>query len=162
MEGGAGMEISLGAIIFLVILALYAWNEHNNQVLELKRKKYEQEQEIKRLQVSQTQSAPQITHAETTHKVEREIVHVFIPAEQPLQSPSPALPSAKTFVQVIFKKNGKKRYDYYLGDNYDVRVGDFVEVYAYDKWSRKSRLRIAKVLYISSPGETSAYAKTEI
>ena len=38
----------------------------------------------------------------------------------------------------MFNKYDDNRYDYFLGDNYDVKVGNFVEVYAYNKRKRKS------------------------
>ena len=159
------MEISIGGLLFLALFAFYLWNEHNKEVLRLEKEKLERDREIKRLQ-SQNQpplsAPPERIHTVETIR-EKETIYVPFPVQQPPQKlPYQALPSAKTFVQVIFKKNSKRRYDYYLGDNYDVRVGDFVEVYAYDKWAGKSRLKIAKVLYISAPGQTSAYANTVI
>ena len=76
-----------------------------------------------------------------------------------IQAPLPFSPtSTKTerFVQVIFQKYSHVRYDYLLGDNPDVKVGDHVKVWAN---GRKTR---AKVLKISSPDEVSPYAKTPI
>lgn len=79
----------------------------------------------------------------------------------PITNPPPTVGrSSKTFVQVIFKKRGKKRFDYLLGDNYDIRVGDFVVVHVNN--SGKTTWKIAKVVYISKPGETSNHAKSEI
>ena len=69
-----------------------------------------------------------------------------------------------TFVSVIFKKNDKKYYDYLLGDVSDVHVGDFVEVYASNKFDDEggSQLFVAQIIYISKPGEVSEYAKSKI
>lgn len=68
----------------------------------------------------------------------------------------------KIFVSVIFKEHDQKYYDYFLGNNRDVRIGDFVEVYFSNKISGKTERRIAKVVYISKPGEISEYARSEI
>ena len=70
-------------------------------------------------------------------------------------------PSSETFVSVIFKAGDKKYYDYFVGDN-DVRVGDFVEVYATDKNDGKLKCKVAQVVYISKPGDVSKYAKSAI
>ena len=67
-----------------------------------------------------------------------------------------------TFVSVIFKESDKKFYDYFLGDNSDVQVGDFVEVYFNNKISGKTERRVAKVIYVSESGETSEYARSKI
>lgn len=71
-------------------------------------------------------------------------------------------PVEKRFVSVIFKEDSKKRYDYFLGENHDVKVGDFVEVYANDIDKGKPARAVAKVVYLSSPGEKSDYAKSTI
>ena len=70
-------------------------------------------------------------------------------------------PSSETFVSVIFREGDKKYYDYFVGDN-DVRVGDFVEVYFNNKASGKVERRVAKVIYVSEPGEVSDYARSNI
>lgn len=67
-----------------------------------------------------------------------------------------------TFVSVIFKENDQKYYDYFLGNNHDVKLGDFVEVYFNNKISGKTERRVAKVVYISNPGEVSEYARSKI
>ena len=67
----------------------------------------------------------------------------------------PVQTEAKKFVKVIFKKGDRKRYDYFLGDNFDIKVGDFVEVWAYSKFSGSEKLKVVKVVYISEPGEIS-------
>ena len=69
---------------------------------------------------------------------------------------SPTPPKTKRFVQVIFQKYSHDRYDYLLGDNPDVKVGDYVKVWANGRQTR------AKVLKISDPDEVSPYAKTPI
>lgn len=68
----------------------------------------------------------------------------------------------KTFVQVIFTPDSKNHYDYLLGNNPDVQVGDFVEVYVADKDGGKPNWSIAQVIYISEPGEVSEFAKSKI
>lgn len=77
----------------------------------------------------------------------------------PAQAPPPA---DKTFVQVIFSPDSKKCYDYLLGNNPDIKVGDFVEVYVSDKERGKPSWSVAKVVYISQPGEVSEHAKSKI
>ena len=66
----------------------------------------------------------------------------------------------KRFVNVIFEKDAPKSYSYLIGD-FEVKVGDFVVVHTSDN-AGNVRLRTAQIIYISSPGETSPYAKTEI
>ena len=69
--------------------------------------------------------------------------------------------SKKIFVKVIFEKDAPKSYDYFIG-NFEVKVGDFVVVHISDKSSGKVKLRAAQIVYISSPGEISQYANSEI
>lgn len=71
-------------------------------------------------------------------------------------------PQVKKFVQVIFTKGSTDRYDYFVGKNQDVQVGDFVEVYAGDKAYGKPKRTIAQVVYLSKTGEVSEYAKSAI
>ena len=66
------------------------------------------------------------------------------------------------FVRVIFNKDDKKQYEYILGDNYDVDVGDFVEVHRRSKFSGRNEIKIAQVVYISGTGETSNKAKSTV
>lgn len=68
----------------------------------------------------------------------------------------------RRFVQVIFTPDAKNSYDYLLGNNPDVQVGDFVEVYVADKDGGKPNWSVAQVIYISEPGEKSEYAKSKI
>lgn len=67
----------------------------------------------------------------------------------------------KRFVNVIFEKDAEKSYSYLVGD-FEVTVGDFVVVHTSDKDTGNVRLRTAQIIYISSPGEVSDYAKTPI
>lgn len=82
--------------------------------------------------------------------------------KQTENSTAPLAIDANIFVSVIFKEHDKKYYDYFLGDNPDVKIGDFVEVYFNNKISGKTECRIAKVIYISEPGEVSEYARSVI
>lgn len=86
-------------------------------------------------------------------------VYVSQPVRQPEMQP---LPANKTFVSVIFRKRARKRYDYFLGDNFDVKVGDFVEVYVHSKISGQVEWKVAKVVYMSKPGEVSEKARSTI
>lgn len=141
-------------IVFLLCglaFALYLLNENNNENLELKRKLREKENSPKEI----THSAPE--------KIREVVVVKPVYVAPPVKKPStPLLPEAQRFVQVIFKKNGKKRYDYYLGDNHDIKVGDFVEVWANNKRSGKSEWKVVKVVYVSKPGEVSSKANSTI
>lgn len=71
-------------------------------------------------------------------------------------------PPEKRFVQVIFKPDAENYYDYFLGNNTDIQVGDFVEVYANDTDNGKPSWTVAQVIYISEPGEVSKFAKSKI
>ena len=53
---------------------------------------------------------------------------------------APVSPPAnkKRFVRVIFTPDSTKCYDYLLGNNPDVKIGDFVEVYVSDKKKRET------------------------
>lgn len=84
------------------------------------------------------------------------------PSSPPPIQPTPpsSAPYGKQFVQVIFKKRSKKRYDYFLGETQNVHVGDFVVVHV--NINGKNTWKIAKVMYISSPGEISIHAKSPI
>lgn len=48
------------------------------------------------------------------------------------QFPQGILSSGKKFVSVVFKGSGK-HYDYLFNDDYDIQVGDYVEVCVHDK-----------------------------
>lgn len=79
-------------------------------------------------------------------------------------STAPPVTDENTFVRVIFKRNADRYYDYLLGDVNDVHVGDFVEVYASNKFDDEpgSQRLAAQIIYISEPGEVSEYAKSKI
>ena len=157
------MEISLSGLVLLAIFAFYLWNEHNNKVLKLERDRFEKEQEIKRLLESQSNSKPEVIHKiETIHEPK----FIFIqqqPSHKRIPKPQYFLPSPNTFVKVIFNKYDRKCYDYFLGDNYDVQVGDFVDVYAHDKFNHNILTRkVVQIVYISKPGEISKKANSKI
>ena len=82
------------------------------------------------------------------------------PPKPPKPSTAPTTLPQKRFVQVIFKKRSKRRFDYLLGDNNDIRVGDFVVVHVSN--GGKITWKIAKVMYISKPGEVSEHARSTI
>ena len=115
------------------------------------------------------QPVREIIHELVVEKpVVREIVHEVVvekPILMPILTPTnlppkKMLPKEKRFAQVIFKKYSKKRYDYFLGENNDVKVGDFVVVHV--NISGKTTWKIAKVVYVSSHGEVSTHAKSAI
>ena len=67
---------------------------------------------------------------------------------------------AGTFVQVAFSEKYWKLYDYLIGDNYDVKKGDFVEVFVHSNGLLVKK--VARVERISKKGQTSFYAKSNI
>lgn len=71
-------------------------------------------------------------------------------------------PKVKRFVSVIFRKDDDKCYDYFIGNNQNIQVGDFVEVYIRDKDHGKPKRTIAKVVYLSEPDEISDFARSKI
>lgn len=79
-----------------------------------------------------------------------------------INSTAPPAVDKNTFVRVIFRKDDTKYYDYLLGNVSDVHVGDFVEVYFSSKRSGEPEHTVAKVIYISEPGEVSEFAKSKI
>lgn len=127
------MEVIIAVLLCVVGFLAYLFNKQRDEIAFLK-------DEIRRL------------HNKKTDVIE----------SLPTQTQTPFVSDENTFVRVIFKKNDEKYYDYLLGDNRDVKVGDFVEVYFNNKISGKTERRVAKVVYISKPGEISEYARSEI
>ena len=115
---------------------IYLTDKNKNEILLLKNELREKEIEISRLR-------------DELRKKDAEVVN------------PPKKPKIKRFVSVIFHKDDSKRYDYFVGNN-DVQVGDFVEVYIRDKNYGKPKRTIAKVVYLSEPGEESKHAKSAI
>ena len=138
------MEVIFTVLLCVLGLLIYLLNESKNEILQLKDKLHEREFEIAELRRDLRERENKL----------REVS----PAE--IQNSAP--PVEKRFVQVIFNEDAKKAYDYFLGKNFDVKIGDFVEVYFSDKDNGKSKLTVAKVVYISAPGEKSEYAKSTI
>ena len=136
------MEAIIVILLCAIGLFLYLLNNSKNQILQLKEQLHERDIEIIKLQ---------------TLLREKNIPSAEIQTEF-----SNSTVKEKIFVQVIFNKDSKKRYDYFLGKNHDVQVGDFVEVYANKTDDGKPEWAVAKVVYKSSPGETSDYAKSSI
>lgn len=68
----------------------------------------------------------------------------------------------KRFVSVIFKKGGRKRYDYFVGDNQDLKVDDFVVVPVYENNPDKFDLKIVKIKYVGAYGEISTRAHSTV
>ncbi|MBR5913722.1 MAG: hypothetical protein IKZ58_05130 [Selenomonadaceae bacterium] len=69
--------------------------------------------------------------------------------------------SSRKFVSVKFKESDTQLYDYLIGDNYDLKVNDRVEVPISSKFTDKTT-KIATVKYVSSDGEYSDYAKSYV
>lgn len=126
------MEIFVAILSCVVIFVLYLSISNRRELSRLQKKICEQEVEL--IQLKKTLSE---------------------------LKPSKPQHTAKRFVKVIFTPNSKKCYDYLLGDNPDVNVGDFVEVYVSTD-NGKSEWTVAQVVYISEPGEVSKFAKSKI
>ena len=71
-------------------------------------------------------------------------------------------PTTRKFVSVSFKEGDTQVYDYLIGDNYDLKVGDLVEVPFRSKYSGANEVKVATVKYVSVPGEQSNYAKSNV
>lgn len=136
---GIFTAILSGALLYLA----YLLHSNKNEIRRLKETVHEQDKLI----VSLKQKLQQ----------HEKLLQKFSSADNKSTSQS-----EKRFIQVIFTPNSKKRYDYLLGNNHDVRVGDFVEVFVSDSEMGKPKRSVAQVVYISEPGEVSEYAKSKI
>ena len=137
------MEVIVAVLSCAVVLALYLLRSTKKDVAFLRERLIEQETAL--------------GHLKQTLLEHEDRLRRLSPAE--IKSPPP---EDKRFVQVIFTPDSKNRYDYFLGNNPDVKIGDFVEVYVTDKDSGKPKWSVAKVVYISEPGEKSKHAKSKI
>ena len=127
------MDVLVAVLLCVIIFLLYLLNENKNEVLKLKHERRDRENKT-------VDTSPQI------------------------QSPPLLQPPVYRgiFVSVIFNKGDQKSYEYLLGDNRNVKVGDFVEVYAKNKASGEVERHIVQVVYLSKSGEISRYAKSAI
>ena len=132
----------LGVILTLLLCSLgffiYLADKNKSEILLLKNELREKENEISSLR-------------DELRKKNAEVVELTLKK-----------PQTKRFVSVIFRKGDRKCYDYFVGKNQDVQVGDFVEVYIRDKEHGKPKRTIAEVVYLSEPGEESKHAKSAI
>jgi len=126
---------------------LYLINDSKKEISQLKEKLHEHDIEIIKLKATLN---------------DRNAVVYQEQAEEIQMQSSPTEIIVKRFVSVIFSEDSKKSYDYFLGKHKNVQVGDFVEVYADKLDNGKPKWAIAKVVYLSSPGETSEYARSSI
>ena len=128
------MDVLIAVLLCVIVFLLYLLNESKKEILRLNQERRDNENR-------NSAPSPQIQ-------------------TPPLIQPSAA--DNKIFVSVIFKEGDQKYYDYLLGNNRDVTIGDFVEVYFNNKISGKVERRVAKVIYVSEPGEVSEYARSNI
>ena len=151
------MEVIVTVLLCAIGIFLYLLNENNNENLELKRKLREKENEIRKSSWGSCWKnywkVDLYSTTDTTKLFSKKNIS---------KNPPQYFSNEKRFVQVIFKKNSKRRYDYFLGENYDIKVGDFVVVWVHDKFSGENKWKIAKVLYISSPNEVSDKATSTV
>ena len=129
------MEVILTLLLCALGFFIYLTDRNKNEVLRLKQELRDRDILIEELR--------------------RQLAEKSSPSNRALPPPS------EIFVSVIFREGDKKYYDYFVGDN-DVRGGDFVEVYFNNKASGKVERRVAKVIYVSEPGEVSDYARSNI
>ena len=148
------MDVIFALLLCALGFFIYLTDKNKNEILVLKKELREKNKQAE----LKPQSTPEIANTE--------LVHEMPPPRRPRLAPEPnRRPKSNridenTFVSVIFKKSSKKRYDYLLGNNYDVRVGDFVVVYINDKFSGGIKWKIAQVVYMSKPGECSRHANS--
>lgn len=139
------MEVIITVLLGALGFTLYLLNKSRDEILRLKEQLHERDIQIIKLQTLLLDKNTDV----------RETPHNEIQTEPPQLV-------LKRFVQVIFTPDSTKCYDYFLGNNPDVKVGDFVEVYVSKNDNSKPEWSIAKVVYISEPGEVSEYAKSKI
>ena len=157
------MDVTTFIVLLCVLgLLLHFTNENNKKIRK-------QNEEIRELREKERAARDLLSEKpQPIHEVERirEVIvkQPVIIVQQPQKTPPPqrTLYPEKRFVSVIFKKGDKKRYDYFLGDNYDVNVDDFVVVPVHDKFSGRNTIKIARVKYVSAPGEVSYKAKSTV
>lgn len=157
------MEVIMTLLLCALGLFLYLADKNNKKILK-------QNEEIRELREKERVARDLLSKRQQPVQQPQVIREVIVEKQQPviivqqpsLPPPQRTLPASGRFVQVIFKKGDRKRYDYFLGDNYDVRVNDFVMVPVHDKFSGNNTIKIARVKYISAPGEVSRKAKSTV
>ena len=153
------MEVIVTLLLVALGFFLYQADKSNKEVLRLKEERRKEQNALPvRPQPKPVQQQPQVIREVIVEKPV--IIHQPVPSSpppQPLQ-----LNSAPRFVSVIFKKGDRKRYDYFLGNLTNVNIDDFVVVPVHDKFTDKNTIKVARVKYVSSPGEVSAKAKSTV
>lgn len=166
------MDVILTLLLCALGFFIYLADKNKDEVLRLKQERRDRDKinELMSAKIPTTyelaDSAPvNVTSQSTTRFRSPSPPKVRQPSTQTFtrkQQPKPIRVDENTFVRVIFKKTSKKRYDYFLGENYDVQVGDFVVVYVNDKFSGETKWKIAQIVYISKPGEVSKHASSTV
>ena len=136
------MEVIIVVLLCAIVFVFYLLYATKKEVLALKENICKQENELVQLK-------------KTLREHENKLRRLSL---EEIKSPS----ADKRFVKVIFTPDSKKCYDYLLGNNRDIKIGDFVEVYVNDKERGKPTWSVAKVVYISKTGEFSEHAKSKI
>ena len=139
------MQAIIMVLLCVIGFSLYLLNDSKNEILKLKEQIHERD-----IQIIKLQTLLRDRNIEARETLTDE------------NNPTPPQNVKKRFVQVVFNPDSKKCYDYFLGNNPDVKVGDFVEVYVSNNDNGKPEWAVAKVVYLSDPGETSDYAKSKI
>ena len=109
------MGIIIAILSCALIFSLYLLNSNRKKIFQLDEKILNQDNEIAELR-------------KTLNKHENLLRRLSRDENNRLNSPDD-----KRFIKVIFNPDAQKSYDYFLGNNPDVKVGDFVEVYVSDK-----------------------------
>ena len=156
------MEVIFAILLCALGLFLYLTDKNNKKILK-------QNEEIRELREKERQARDLLSERpQPIREIER-IREVIVEKPIIIVQQTPSNPSQQRvllteerFVSVIFKKGDKRRYDYFLGNNYDIKVDDFVVVPVHDKFSDRNTIKIAKVKYISAPGEISRKAKSTV
>ena len=156
------MEVIFAILLCALGLFLYLTDKNNKKILK-------QNEEIRELREKERQARDLLSkRPQPIREIER-IREVIVEKPIIIVQQTPSNPSQQRvllteerFVSVIFKKGDKRRYDYFLGNNYDIKVDDFVVVPVHDKFSDRNTIKIAKVKYISAPGEISRKAKSTV
>ncbi|MCR5834784.1 MAG: hypothetical protein K6G55_09090 [Selenomonadaceae bacterium] len=146
------MEVVITVLMCALGVFMYLTNKNNREILK-------RNEEIRTLNQILAQRDEEIFRLKNQ-------IALILPSPQSTrqQMPRPEIPPTlgKKFIQVIFKKHGKKRYDYLLGNNPDVQINDFVVVPVADRLTGEIVRKIAKVIYVSQANEISAYANSPI
>lgn len=134
-------------------------NYSRDEIYTLKNKNYELQNNVQNL--NKILSAIKNENDELRIKI-RNLENGTLPGIDWQHPKTPRQKKPKRFLRVIFTKGSNRFFDYLLGDNRGIKVGDFVMVSYFDKKKKKSELTAAQVIYISGENEFSENATSKI